>query len=191
MALEDIQKKIITDAETQKEKLLAEASKHAEQILEAGYKLAQEYKEDHAKIAQSLAENLERGLVIDARRTLANKALAHKRSKLNQVFDQAKKDFCQSSEYAQVMKSLVLRSVNSKKETVILGQDEKLLNEKWLQEVNVACGGQLSFAKEQGDFVGGIRLQDTESSVNITVDTLFSLLRNDTEKPVSDILFKG
>ncbi|MGL4394205.1 MAG: V-type ATP synthase subunit E [Brevinema sp.] len=191
MALEDIQKKIIADAEAKKETLLAEASKQAEQILESGRQVAKEYKEDHAKLAQGLAENLERGLVIDARRTLANKILAHKRDKINQTFDQAKTEFCQSTQYAEIMKSLVLRSVNSKKETVILGREEKLLNEKWLADVNSACGGQLSISKEQGDFVGGVRLQDEDSSVNITVDSLFALLRNDAEKPVSDILFKG
>ncbi|MGL4563107.1 MAG: V-type ATP synthase subunit E [Brevinema sp.] len=191
MALEDIQKKIVADAEAEKEKLLAEAEKQAEKILEEGQNLVKEYKEEQAKKAQSLAENIERGLIIDARSTLANKILAHKRAKINHVFDQAKKEFCESSEYPNLMKSLVLRAVTSKQEIIILGKDEKLLNDQWLAEVNQACGGHLSFAKEAGHFVGGVRLQDGHSSVNITFDTLLDLLRSDTEKDIADILFRG
>lgn len=191
MALEDIQKKIIADAEKKKEELLAVSSKQAEAIVEEGKKLAKEYIDEQAKMTLSSAENLERGLIIDARRTFANKILAHKRSKLEKVFEQAKKDFCMSQDYYTVMKSLVLRSVSSKKEKIILGQQESILDQNWLSEVNNACSGQLTFASEKGNFIGGVFLEDQDIFVNITVDTLFEVLRSSTEKPVADILFKG
>lgn len=191
MSLEDIQKKIVSDAEQKKEELLAEAKQNITSVVEHGEKLAQEYQEAMDKKTLSAAENLERGLVIDARRKLANEVLARKRKKMEQIFNKAKAEFIASSEYKKVMRELILQSTHSKKEEVLLGKNESVLDKSWLDEVNKSCSGSLSFSKDKGDFVGGLYLCEEQSFVNITVDTLFNLLREDVEKPVADMLFRG
>ncbi|MGL5956554.1 MAG: V-type ATP synthase subunit E [Brevinema sp.] len=189
MALEDIQKKIISDAEQKKSVLLESAHKQSKEILDYATKSAREYQEDHQKHALSLAENLERGLVIDARRKLANEILAKKRDRIEQTFTKAKSEFISSAHYVEIMKTLVSQSVTSKKEEVILGQDERFLDQQWLDSVNQSIGASLVFSKEKGNFHGGVMLAEGSTFVNITIDTLFTQLREDSEKPVADILF--
>ncbi|MGL4677092.1 MAG: V-type ATP synthase subunit E [Brevinema sp.] len=189
MALEDIQKKIISDAEQKKSVLLELAHKQSAEILDQAHQLAREYQEDHQKHALSFAENSERGLVIDARRKLANEMLAKKRNRIEQIFTKAKLEFISSPEYTVIMHALVCRSIVSKKEEVILGQDEQFLNQQWLDRINQSVGASLVFSKEKGSFHGGVILSEGLTFVNITIDTLFALLREDSEKPVADILF--
>ena len=191
MSLEDIKKKIISDAEQKKSELLEAAEKQSAAIIEHAKKLAKQYADEHEKSALSQAENLERGLVIDARRQLANEILARKRVRIEQAFTKAKAEFISSSSYVEVMKSLVVKSISSKKEEIILGQNEKSLDQKWLDSVNQASSGSLVFSKEKGDFVGGVMLKEGDTAINITIDTLFSLLRESTEKPIADTLFRG
>ncbi len=191
MALEDIQKKIISDAERKKSELVKHSEQQASEIIESAKKNAQNYNEDQTKISLGLAENLERGLVIDARRKLANGILARKRQKIEEIFAKAKSEFIASADYAEIMKNLTAKSIVSKKEEIQVGKDEKVLDQKWLDSVNSALGASLTFSKDKGGFTGGVVITEGETFVNITVDTLFALLREDTEKPVADILFGG
>jgi hypothetical protein len=93
--------------------------------------------------------------------------------------------------HPNIMKALVTGSTQSKKEQVLLGMNEKALDQKWLDDVNSTAGASLSFSKDKGNFEGGLLLVEGESFINITADTLFALLREDAEKPVADILFRG
>ncbi|MDK2818340.1 MAG: V-type ATP synthase subunit E [Spirochaetota bacterium] len=191
MSLEDIKKKILFDAEQKKSELLEAAKQQSSIILTQAKHLAKNYTQEHEKSSLSKAVNLERGLVIDARRKLANEILARKRVRIEQTFTKAKAEFISSSSYAEVMKSLILKSITSKKEEVILGQNENVLDQKWLDSINQVSGGSLVFSKEKGDFVGGVMLKEEDTSINITIDTLFSLLCESAEKPIADILFRG
>ncbi len=191
MALEDIQKKIISDAEQKKVELMKSAEQQVTEILDTAKKNAQSYQEDHHKNALSLAENLERGLIIDARRKLANEKLARKREKIEQTFAQAKSEFISSADYSKIMKQLVSKSIVSKKEQIVVGKNEQHLNQQWLDEVNKSNNSTLTFSNQKGEFNGGVILMEGETFVNITIDTLFALLRENTEKPVADMLFGG
>lgn len=191
MGLEDIQKKIISDAEQKKAELLTVAEQKCAEIINHAKQTVQEYKNDHDKSALSTAENLQRGLVIDARRKLANEILARKRKRIENVFIKAKEEFISSSDYNDTIKAMVIKSSLSKKEEIVLGKNEKALDQKWLDSVNQAGSSSLSFSSQTGEFKGGVMLKDGDTFINITVDTLFSLLREETEKPVADLLFRG
>lgn len=191
MGLEDIQKKIISDAEQKKDELLASAEQQYQATVAQATKDAQAYAEDHKKNALSIAENLQRGLIIDARRKLANEILLTKRNRIEEVFHKAKGQFISSSDYADIMKKLVVKSVLSKKEEVIVSSQEKVLDQKWLDSVNSTCNGSLVFSKEKGSFDGGVMLADGDTFINITLDTLLAVLREETEKSIANILFGG
>lgn len=191
MALEDIQKKIISDAEQKKAQIIEQAEKQSAEILENAKKSAQEYIDEQHKQSLGLAENLERGLIIDARRKLANEKLACKRNNIAQVFTKAKSEFIASADYKEVMKQLVIKSLVSKSEEVIVGANETHLTQQWLDDVNKASGASLKFSSQKGEFEGGVFLVNGETLVNITIDTLLGLLRENTEKTVADILFGG
>lgn len=191
MSLDDIKKKIISDAESKKSEAVGVARQQADEILAQNSAEVASYVAEYERNVSSIAGNLERGLIIDARRTLANSILAKKRNRIDQVYDKAKEDFVKSADYAKVLKTLVVKAIHSKKETVIVGENEKVLNQAWLETVNKEASADLSFAKNQASFKGGVIIQDGNTFVNITADTLFSLIRENTEKPVADILFGG
>lgn len=189
MGLDDIRKKIIADAEAKKAEALKAAQKQADAVIAGGEKEASEYSAEYDKASRNIAENIERGLVIDARRTLSNGILAKKRERIGLVYKKAMADFLKSAEYPKLLQELVVKSLQSKKEQVIVSKGDKALDDAWLASVNKAASAQLTFAKENGAFSGGVILRDGETYVNITADVLFGLIREKTEKPVADILF--
>ena len=189
MSLEDIKKKILADAENKKKDALKVARDHATQLLAESQKEIASYKEEHKRAAQSIAENVERGLVIDARRKLANSILAKKRQCIDDVYTKAQESFTASADYAPLMKKLVISVIQSKKEEVVVSNSDKALNQAWLDALNKEAGSSLVFAKDKGSFLGGVVLIDGDVSFNITTETLFAQIREKTEKPVADVLF--
>ncbi|MGL5721314.1 MAG: V-type ATP synthase subunit E [Brevinema sp.] len=189
MSLEDIKKKILADAEQKKQEALKLAREHAAQVQAESQKEITAYKEEHQRAAKSVAENVERGLVIDARRTLANSILAKKRQCIDDVYTKAQESFMASADYAPLMKKLVISVLQSKKEEVIISGSDKALNQAWLDSLNKEAGSSLVFAKDKGAFLGGVILRDGEVFFNITTETLFTQIREKTEKPVADVLF--
>ncbi|MGL4366907.1 MAG: V-type ATP synthase subunit E [Brevinemataceae bacterium] len=190
MALEDIQKKIIADAEQKKQLRLEAAEKQKAEILKETKHHAEKYQQESDKNAQNLGANIKRGLIIDARRSLANNLLERKRVHIKDAFDKAKQEFISSADYPVMMKQLVLKAAVKKSEKIILGKNENYLNTQWLNDLNQSCGGSFSFSTEPGNFIGGLFLQEEDSLVNISLDTLFSLLREDVERSVADMMFK-
>ncbi|MGL5255191.1 MAG: V-type ATP synthase subunit E [Brevinema sp.] len=189
MSLEDIKKKILADAEQKKQDALKVARDQATQFQAESQKEIAAYKDEHQRAAKSIAENVERGLVIDARRTLANSILAKKRNCIDNVYTAAQESFLASADYAPLMKKLIISVLQSKKEEVILSASDKALNQAWLDALNKEAGSALVFAKDKGTFAGGVILRDGEVFFNITAETLFAQIREKTEKPVADILF--
>ncbi|OHD55840.1 MAG: hypothetical protein A2Y33_14500 [Spirochaetes bacterium GWF1_51_8] len=190
MALEDIKKKIISDAEEKKTLLLDQAETKKAEVI-AQYKVqGTDYRKVMTERTDAEGQGIKRGIVTDAKLRVKNELLAKKREIMASVTLDAKARFLASPDYPSLMKSLVQKALVSKKEEVVVSKNEKTLGQSWLDDVNKAAGASLKFAELKGEFSGGVIVVDNDISVNITIDTLFKIMKEDIEKDFAKILFR-
>jgi vacuolar-type H+-ATPase subunit E/Vma4 len=189
MALEDIKNKIMKDANAQKDKMIDEAKSRKSQILGDYKKKVDDYRKTMMERADNEGETIKRGIVIDARQSVKNSVLHKKRGMINEVSLEAVKKFCESSDYPAFMAKLVKKSVVTKEEEIIVSKNDKKLDSKWLDGINKELKSKLTVSKEKGDFLGGVIVKNDRVFVNITMETLLSVMAEDVEKEIANILF--
>lgn len=189
MALKDITKKIIEDAEAKKKEMMDQAKVKKSDIMADYKKRADDYRKKLTETADAEGESIKRGIVIDARQKVKNEELRRKRVRIDEVYTAVEGEFVKSADYPKIVASEIAKSASGK-ETVVVSRNEKALDQKWLDAVNKANKFALKFSSQKGTFKGGVVLQEGEAYINITVETLLGSLREDTESGIAKILFK-
>ena len=189
MGLEEIKRKIIKDANKQRDEVLAQAKAKRQEILDDYKAQGEAYYNETIEKAKSEGESVKRGIVIDARGRVRNEILAEKRTILGRTFQDAMLALKKSKEYPDMMAELVGQSLDSKKEEIIVAKDEKVLDQKWLDGVSKKTSVKLTFSKEKGAFTGGVIVKNGNRFVNITFEILFGSVKEEAEKELSAILF--
>jgi V/A-type H+-transporting ATPase subunit E len=190
MALEDIKKKIISDAREKKHVLLEQAETKKADVIDGYKKQAGAYRKVMLERTEADGQGIKRGIITDARLRVKNELLSKKREIMAGVTSDAKSKFIASPDYPAMMKSLVLKSLTSREEEIVVSKNEKTLDAKWLDEVNKEGNAKLKFSAQKGSFTGGVMVKNNDIAVNITVDTLFKMMKEDIEKDFAKILFE-
>lgn len=190
MALQDITKKIINDAEAKKKEMMDQARQKKTEILADYKKRVADYRSRSNETADSEGESVKRGIVIDARLKVKNEILRKKRECIDVVMTESLDKFIGSADYPKIIAGLVGKAAISGNEKVVVSKTDKVLNQAWLDGINKTNKTKLTFATAKGAFKGGVILQEGEAYVNITVETLLSVIREDTESEIAKILFK-
>ncbi len=189
MSLEDIKKKILKDAHTERDKLLEQANLRKKEILKDYDKKIKEYDESLKESAQAEGESVQRGIVIDARQRFNNEILGKKRDILSASFQKAMQAFLDSADYPTLMTHLVETAVDGKDSEIILSAKEKKLNAAWIEKTAKSAKVKLKIADEKGKFLGGVTVKQGDYFVNITVEALFNSIKEEAEKNLAEILF--
>lgn len=189
MALEDIKKKILSDAEAKKEAMLKEASDKKEAVLASYKKKAAEFARDIKEKAAAEADGLKRGIVIDARLRRKNEALARKRALMEKAIADGMADFMASKDYPSRMEALLSLSGLNEGE-VVVSEGDKALDQKWLDTASKKAGGKFKLARSKGGFTGGFIVRSGEVAVNATLETLLNVKREELEKELVAVLFR-
>ena len=142
-------------------------------------------------------ENTRRGLVmagLDRRR--AN--LAMKQELMDQVFDQVLDAMCAmpAPRMTEVLLRMLAEAVDSGREEVVIGREEKVMNQAVIDHVNAqrkAAGqvGELRLASERADIRGGFLLVDAGVSTNASFEMLIRQQRTQLEREAAAILFES
>lgn len=189
MGLEDIKKKILSDAEHKKAEILKEAQEKAAAAKSEAEAKVSAYRKTSLENAEVEGESLRRGIVIDAKQKVKNEILAKKREMIEEVFASAISAFTNDASYGKILTDLIASSVSGGKGEVILSSSEKKLNDGWLKDTAKACGADLKFSAEKGKFQGGVIVSFGNEFLNLTAETLLSVMRDELEKGVAEILF--
>jgi len=195
MNAEQVVQKILTEAETEARKIMDEARDKA---AEQGSQLDSEMAEFGAKTDQLAAEagedKLQR-MLANARMDNAKQLLAAKVEILNDVFERSKKAVNDLSDelYLSWAMATMKQAVESGDEEVIVGKDEKRINDDFVKKVNGELGdgfkGNLKLSDEKGDFLGGFILSRGKVQINATTDVMIDTLCESMEIELSQLLF--
>jgi V/A-type H+/Na+-transporting ATPase subunit E len=178
MNAEEVVKKICADANAKADLIRADAKNKADAenaTLEA--KLA-DYRTETDRLAKEAATEKVSRMLAHARMELRKEILTAKQAILSEVFEKAKSNLvsCGDDEYRKLMEKLLIKAVETGNETVIVGKDEKLINDNFIKLVNRNLGtgfkGNLLLNKKPANICGGFILRRENVQINVSIDVL-------------------
>jgi V/A-type H+-transporting ATPase subunit E len=195
MNAEQVVNKILAQANAEAERILAEAREKAGiQQNQTDAELA-EFEKQTQEMAQAAADDKLRRMLAGARMAHAKQVLGVKAELLNEVFGQARQKLNQlpDEQYLTLMKQLMTRAIETGDEEVIVGRNEKRINEDFIKKVNRDLGtgfkGNLRLSSQRADISGGFLLSRGRVQVNVSTEVLISQAREVMEMKLADDLF--
>ncbi|MBU7014320.1 MAG: V-type ATP synthase subunit E [Theionarchaea archaeon] len=191
MGVEDIKRKIITDAEKEKEKILEEAREKAAHIMDEKRKSAQKRKEEILSRAEKDGE-MEKSRILTIEKLESRKnLLAAKQTVIQRVFDAALEHLSASDEYEGILAERITHVAHGGEEIILSPRDRKHLGKAFFDRVNSTLSQPLTPSTETRNIAGGFILKRGDIEINESFDMQMRELRDDMEREVAHILFSG
>jgi len=193
MALDDILRKIESDAKQDASALVDEGRREADAVLAAARARAEAERARLESIAAQRADEERNRIVTLAKLSARRDLLAEKQRLIERVFDETHKRLAAmpADAYRQFIKSALLSSVETGDEEVVIGGDESRIDQAFLDDVSRAIGGgaKLVLSSERRRIDGGFILKRGKTETNSTLATIIRAAREEYESEVAAILF--
>ena len=191
MALEDILKKIRSDAEKKRAEIREAALVSARRREEEQKKRGESLKEDTlAKFRQEADRERER-IVVNARIQFKKEILSVKQQFISEVFlsglDGIKKS---KKEYQAFLEKILSRFARGDEEVILSSRDRENFSGQWLEAFNRKNHLKLKYSKESGKISGGIIIRAGKKEINAGLETLIKEIRDKYEAQIAKILFE-
>lgn len=197
MAFEDILKRIRDDGDKESGRIKKEAEEEAKRVLREAKKEAVSLKERMLQSARNSIRDEKKRILTMANLEVRKKLLERKQILIEEAFRKASSHLghLPDEEYRKAMKKMLLETVESGEEEVIISPEEKLINPAFLNAVSAELSskgrpGRLKLSSERRECKGGFVLRAGRKEVNNTFDSLFRENREDLESEVAGILFQ-
>ncbi len=195
MEAEQVVEKILADAKAEAEKIKKQADdKEAAEKAKLNEQLS-DYKKQTDIIAQKAGEDKKAHLLAAARMDIAKDYLAEKRKILDEVFDQARQKLqnLPDGEYCKLMTKLMLKAVETGDEEVIVDNNEKRIDQKFIKHINrelePGYKGNLRLAGVRQNLGGGFILKRGKIKNNVSIEVLLAQARKELEIELAKKLF--
>ena len=191
MALADIKNKIKADSQA---KIKAIEAENDEKVREISRKVNAEIKEVQDSYAVRLGkeepEVLRRREIVaelDAKRI----DLGVRQRLVGEAFDAALKQLVELApdKYVKFADKLMAQAVSTGKEVVLVGKNEKHLDQRWIDGYNASHGTSLTISSEKLPIAGGFVLRNDKIDTNCSWEMLLTDSRADIETEVVKRLF--
>ena len=184
---QQVVEKILTDAGTEAEKIKSQAQeKEAAEQAKLDEQLS-EYKKQTDIIAQKAGEDKKAHLLAAARMDIAKQLLAEKRKILDEVFARVRQQLenLSDEQYRKLMTKLMLEAVETGDEEVIIDNEEKRIDQKFIESINqqLAPGrkGNLKLSEDRANLGRGFILKRGKIKNNVSVEVLLAQARRELE----------
>ncbi len=149
------------------------------------------------RLAKEAAEDKRSRMLAAARMDNGRALLAAKVELLNEVFKRAEQRVVQMPDeaYQALMSKLMAAAVQTGDEEVIVGKDERRINDELIKQVNRQLGagfkGNLRLGDKRAAINGGFILSRGKVQMNASVEVLIGRLREALETELAAELFAG
>ena len=199
--------KILADAKAEAEKIKKQA-REKEAVEQAKLKeQLREFDKQTQAIAQKAGEDKKAHLLAAARMDIARQLLAEKRKILDEVFAQARQHLenLSDEQYCKLMTKLMLKAVESGDEEVVIDNEEKRIDQKFIKNINqqIAPGrtrqgeapcrsskGNLRLSEERANLGRGFILKRGKIKNNVSIEVLLAQARRELEIGLAKELFE-
>ncbi|MGB2863737.1 MAG: V-type ATP synthase subunit E family protein [Sedimentisphaerales bacterium] len=196
MEAEQVVEKILADAKAEAEKTKKQAKENeaAEQA-----KLTEqldEYKKQTEILAKKAGKDEESHILAAARMDMAKQLLAEKRKILDEVFEQARQQLqnMPDEEYRTLCTRLMLETVETGAEEIIVDKNENRINQDLIDQVNRQLSskgkGELKLSDQKQDIGAGFVLKRGQIKTNVSLDVLLDQARKELEIDLAKELFQ-
>jgi V/A-type H+-transporting ATPase subunit E len=189
--------KILADAKAEAEKIKKQA-REKEAVEQAKLKeQLREFDKQTQAIAQKTGEDKKAHLLAAARMDIARQLLAEKRKILDEVFAQARQHLenLSDEQYCKLMTKLMLKAVESGDEEVVIDNEEKRIDQKFIKNINqqLAPGrkGNLRLSEDRDNIEAGFILKRGKIKNNVSVEVLLAQARRELEIELAKELFQN
>lgn len=195
MNAEQVVEKILSQARAEADGILNEAgSKAAAQMAQLETELA-EFDKKTDELSNAAGEDKLQRMLAGARMSQSKKVLAAKVAILDEVFAKAKDALSRlpDDQYLSLMAELMKKAVETGDEEIIVGKNEKRIDQNFIKDVNRQLGtgfkGNLRLSSERADISGGFILARGKVRINAGSDVLIERLRETMQIELIDELF--
>lgn len=191
MSLAEIKTKIEADARAEAQAILDKARDQADRIRaevdEQILKIEKTYGDRFAKEQPEILRRREIVAGLDVKKN----ELGVKQKAISNSFDGAVEQLkaLPSEKAAAFFENLLSKAVQTGKETIFVGEEEKLITKEWVAEYNQRKKTSLLLSEEPRDISGGLILADGDIETNCSWDMLVRWIRDDIEADVVQRLF--
>ncbi len=200
MSLDNIIHKILADAQAEVKCIENEGLKEIEERLSKLKQEAEDYKERNLKKIYRIAAEEQQRLIITARLELRKQTLIEKQAILDKVFSEAfeKLKNLPEKEYLEYLFKLLINTVESGEEEMILATKDAKIAEQLLKRANDYLKKEGKIAKltlsnevrSIEKFSGGVILKSGSIEDNNSLERLFQDARADLEAQIAKLLFE-
>ena len=196
MKAEQVVEKILSEARSQAESILAEARSKIEKRRSELQSEMDAFAKETEEKARAAAEDKQARMMAAARMDLQKKKLAAKVELLEALFDQARGRIngLPDDPYFDLMSRLMIQAVQTGDEEVVVGRDEKRIDQSFIKQVNKRLGpgfkGNLRLAGEKADIQGGFILRRGKVQINCSTEVLIDQVREEIESELVKELFE-
>jgi len=197
MNAEQVVNKILSEAQQQAAAIAQEAQQKNEAVKRQFEQELSACRAETDRLAKEAAEDKRLRMLAAARMNNNRALLAAKVELLNEVFKRAEQRVVQMPDdaYQALMSKLMIAAVQTGDEEVIIGKNERRINDDLIKQVNRQLGtgfkGNLRLSDKRADIKGGFILSRGKVQMNASVEVLIERLRETMETELAAELFAG
>jgi len=193
MAVEDILRKIESDAEEEARRIVAERKKEGDAVLDEARKKREGERDRLSGRARQRADE-ERNRVVTLAKLAARRELLNEKQRLiDRVFDEARAAILAMDRdaYRRFIRAFLEKTVEGAEAEVIVDSDEKRIDQAFLDAVSRGLKGnpRLALASDRRSIGGGFILRQGRTETNCALDTILRDARERLETEVASTLF--
>ena len=192
MSANEVIEKILTEAEAQAEQVKKQADEKASQERQKLQAELDSFNDQTAQLANKTAEEVKSQVLAQARMETAKKSLQTRNELLEQTFSAAAEKIknMNANEYQQLMEKLILSSVSTGDEELIIDKNEKRIDAAFVERLNAKLGkGKLKLSDSKADIGAGFILQKGKVRINGSLKVLLETAKEKLQTELAAELF--
>jgi len=193
MDTNQVVEKILAEAAAKAEKIKSQADEKAKAARAADEAELSKYGQETDSLCSTASQEKKDRILASARMAAARQMTEAKRNLLNQVIEKTAEKIkgLGDTEYLSLMEPLIIASVKTGSEEIVVGSKEKRINEDFVRRVNqkLAGKGNLRLAPDRADIEAGFMLRQGKVRVNAALDVMLEFAAEQLEGKLAGQLF--
>jgi len=195
MNASEVVNKILADGKADAQKIEQEGQKKIVSLKADNALELEKYSSESQRLASKAADDRRLRILATARMGVAKSVLAAKHNALESVFAKAGQDIkgMNDADYLKFISDMIKSSIETGDELVVVGRDETRINDEFIKQLNRELGtgfkGNLMLLADRNEISGGFILKRGDISMNVSLEVLMQMAREELETQIAEELF--
>jgi V/A-type H+-transporting ATPase subunit E len=194
MDTNQVVQKILNEAKAAADKIKTEADEKLKSLNLANQQELSNYDKETQRLCEKAEAESKERILAQARMSALRQETETKRALLNKVIEKTAEKIkgMNDAEYLNLMEGLIIASVKTGNEEIVIGAKEKRINEDFVRRINQKLGvkGHLKLASDSADMEAGFILREGKRRINASLDVMLKVAAQQLEGKLSRELFE-